>query len=139
MAAQGFAVDEISLTIDADGSPVEVNCAVTGVTWDTGDTVAQWQTACPDGYGSGVVKGPQSLQVEFVVDYSTDSLTRILDEFAGSEATVLFTPDPDVPGYQYGGDVILQRGSQSYTVGQVASQSASWPCVGAGLAPVITP
>jgi hypothetical protein len=139
MAAQGFAVDEISLTIDADGSPVEVNCAVTGVTWDTGDAVTQWQTACPDGYGSGVVKGPQTLGVEFVVDYSTDSLTRILDEHAGATASVVFTPDSDVPGYQYGGDVILQRGSQTYSVGSVAAQSASWPCVGVGLQPIITP
>lgn len=145
MTAHGFVVDTISLTIDVDGTgvtpPYEVNCDIQGVVWNTGDTSVTWRTACPDGYGAGDVKGEQSLDVSFVVDYKTaDTLSRLLDVHNGAVATVKWQPDPDgAPDYFLGGEVRLKRGTQTHNVGAVATQSANWPAIGAGIAPVTVP
>lgn len=141
MSAQGFVVNTMVLTIDADGSgagaPVAVECAIQGVTWNTNDEEVTWQVACPDGYGAGNAKGSQSLDVSFVLDYKDGSMARLLDANHGKTATVKWTPDPvNAPDYHLGGDVTLARGSWSHQVGQVATATATWPVKGTGIVPI---
>lgn len=141
MAAQGFVVNSMVVSLDADGSgtgqPVTVECGVTGIVWNTNDEEVTWQVACPDGYGSGAAKGSQTLDVSFVIDYRDGSLSRLLDENHGKVATIKWTPDPvNAPDYHLGGDVTLQRGSWTHQVGAAATGSATFAVKGAGITKV---
>jgi hypothetical protein len=141
MAAQGYVVDSMVVSLDTDGTgvgaPVQVECGITGIVWNTNDEQVTWQVACPDGYGAGTVKGAQTLDVSFVVDYRDGSLSRLLDANHGKVATVKWTPDPvNAPNYHLGGEVTLQRGSWTHQVGSAATGSATFPVSGAGITKV---
>jgi hypothetical protein len=141
MSAQGYVVTTMELSIDTDGTgtgtPVTVECGITGVDWNTNDEQVTWQVACPDGYGAGSVKGSQTLDVGYVIDYRDGTLSRLLDEFHGKVATIKWKPQPEsAPTYVLGCDVILQRGNKTHQVGSVALGSATWPVQGEGVKPV---
>jgi hypothetical protein len=132
------------LTIDADGTgagtPVNQECAIQGIVWNTNDEQVTWQVACPDGYGAGEVKGSETLDVSYVIDYRDGTLARLLDEHHGKVATITWKPQPETaPDYVLGCDVVLQRGNRTHQVGAVATASATWAVKGAGVKPVAAP
>jgi len=142
-AAEGYVVNTMLLSIDADGdgvgTAVDVECAIIGAVWNTGDTTVQWQTACPEGHGAGNVKGVQTLDVHYALDYSaTTTLARVLDANYGKTADVSWTPDPENPTYVLTGSVILARGVRTHNVGALASAQASFPVIGAGFVAPLT-
>jgi hypothetical protein len=144
MSAQGYVVNSMVLTIDADGTganpAVNQECAIQGITWNTNDEQVTWQVACPDGYGAGEVKGSETLDVSYVIDYRDGSLARLLDENHGKVATIAWQPQPETAkDYWLGADVVLQRGSRTHQVGSVATATASWAVKGAGVKPIAAP
>ena len=146
MSANGYAVTNMLVSVKPAGAAtaIDIECGVMGVVWNTGDTVVQWETACPDGYGAGVVKGKQNLDINYALDYDKTKtpmpFALILDEYHGEVAKVTWTPDPNVPAYILSGDVILQRGTRTHNIGAVAASTVNLPCLGAGiLPPVATP
>ena len=143
MVAQGYAVEQMSITIDYDlaagaNPPVEANVAIMGVTWHDGMDAVDWQTAAPSGRGAGVVRGPQFLVVKYAVQFGTGTMATLLDTNAGKRATVVFKPDPTgASTHSLTGDVLLVRGEQDFQIGAVATATATWQCLDAGL--VIVP
>ena len=141
MTAEGYVVNTMLVSIHPDpdgvGEEQTVECAIMGIVWNTGDSVVQWQTACPEGHGAGAVKGAQTLDVNYALDYSSETtLARILDGNYGRVADVSWTPDPDnAPDYVLSGSVILARGTRTHNVGALAAAQASFPCTGDGITP----
>jgi hypothetical protein len=134
MTAKGYAVTQLILEITPQpgGTATSVECEVTGVDRSFTEDTVTWRTACPDGKGSAILDSAETLDVGYVLDYtSPTSLTRILDANAGAKAIVSFTPDPvGDPTYILTGEVTLARGNRTHQVGALAAATASWPVNG---------
>ena len=139
MAAKGYAVTELVLEITPQpgGTAVSVECEVTGVDRTFSEDTVTWRTACPAGKGSAILDSAETLDVSYVLDYTDPtSLTRTLDQYAGSKALVSFTPDPiGDPTYILTGEVTLARGNRTHQVGALAAATASWPVNGTLVGP----
>ena len=134
MTAKGYVVTELVLEITPQpgGTVTSVECEVTGVDRGFTEDVVTWRTACPDGKGSAVLGAAETLDVGYVLDYtSSTTLARILDAHAGEKAIVTFQPDPiNAPTYALTGEVTLARGNRTHQVGALAAATASWPVNG---------
>lgn len=133
MTAVGHVVKTMRVTIPTPpgSTPIDYECAVTGVDLTPTRTTQTSTTACPDGVVVDVGPATYELTIGLNVDMKAGSLYRLLVDHDGTAATVSVEFDPvGAPGVVTNCDVTLLDPGHSAQVGSFHTTSATLPVRG---------